>query len=551
MTAMTVSRRVRWTWCAVLLLLVAACTGEADRTAPGPPDPVDPTAGTDVTTAAVIGGSVRYGLREEPDTLNPWASDAIDTVLPVSHALLAPLSRSLPDGTIEPWLLVADPQPSADGAARFEVVYDLRDDARWSDGQPIDGRDLLFTLEQCRRRPSAELPVLPCDAVDVRRSTADGTRATVVFERPVAGWRQPLGGLPVLPEHRLRDVDPAVALQERLPVSSGPFEFGSWVPGERMVLTRNDRWWRPPATLERLEFVFGDGLGVADVQRGDIDVVTVDATLDRMERARADDGVRVGIEPGDHWAALDFNVTSPLLERAAVRRALASALDREVIVDELLDPIAPAIGPRDGLLVDDDLVAEPLPTPGPSAATDLGQAGCAPGADEVYTCDGQRLALRLVSPADDWHLRLIGEYVVEQLSQAGAEIEHVSVAAGEELADEAWDIAVTAVAGGDPAQVGQRWRCGAPLNQPGFCNPTFDDLLDRATATRDAAERDAVYLEADLLLARERPTVPLYALPTMLVYHTTVRGPTLGVGPAGVIRNVDQWARTVRATSAR
>ncbi|MBW3606491.1 MAG: hypothetical protein KY460_16600, partial [Actinobacteria bacterium] len=216
MTGVMVSRRLRWTSWIVPWLLVAACTGEADRTAPGLRDPVDPTAGADVTTAAVVGGTVRYGLREEPDTLNPWASDAIDTVLPVSHALLAPLSRARPDGTIEPWLLASDPQASADGAAPFEVVYDLHDDARWSDGHPIDGRDLLFTLEQCRQRRSTELAVLPCDAVDARRSTADGTRATVVFERPVAGWRQPLAGLPVLPEHRLRGVDPA-ALQERLP----------------------------------------------------------------------------------------------------------------------------------------------------------------------------------------------------------------------------------------------------------------------------------------------------------------------------------------------
>ncbi|MBW3604686.1 MAG: hypothetical protein KY460_07200, partial [Actinobacteria bacterium] len=334
--------------------------------------------------------------------------------------------------------------------------------------------------------------------------------------------------------------------------SSGPFEFASWVPGERMVLTRNDRWWRPRATLERLEFVFGDGIGIADVLRGDIDVVTVDATLDRIERARADDGVRVAIEPGDRWAALDFNVASPLLERTAVRRALTSSLDREVIVDELLNPIAPAIELRDGLLVDDPIVTDPLPTPGPSAAaTDLGQAGCAPGADEVYSCGGQRLALRLTSPADDWHLRLIGEYVADQLSRAGAEVEHTNAAPGEEpLTEEAWDIAVTAVAGSDPAQVGQRWRCGAPHNQQGYCSPAFDDLLDRAAATREDTERDAAYLEADLLLARDRPTVPLYALPTMLVYRTTIRGPTLDVGPAGVTRDVDAWARTARARSS-
>lgn len=544
MTAVARSLPGRTALWLVLALLVAACTGGADRTDGDLPDPVSATGAPDAAGGApapVEGGTVRYGLRAEPDSLNPWAAESDDAALPIAQTVLAPLSRVAPDGTFEPWLLAVEPQASdGDPDEPFEVVYDLRDDARWSDGQPIDGADLLFTLAQCRQRTRPDTPLATCDAVDLRRSSSDGPRATVAFTRPVAGWLRPLDGRPVLPEHLLVDTDVGTAWKDRLPVASGPFRFASWTPGERIALTRNERWWGEPVGLDRLEFVFDDDIGVADVQRGAVDVVTADATLGDVERARADGGVRIAVGPGRRWTAVDLNLAAPALRRPVVRRAVAAALDRQVIVDELVRPITPTVRPREGLLVDGEAATQPQATPPPgTTGADLDAAGCTRDDDGIYRCDDVRLTLRLTTSGDDPYHPVVGEYLTSQLGRAGIELVPVDDAAAD-----AWNIRLTSVATTDPARLGRRWRCDAPDNDQSYCNPELDTLLARAVRTRPEPARDALYQEAELLLVRDRPTIPLYAVPTMLVYRTTLEGPSLDAGPDGVIWDVDQWVRT-------
>lgn len=537
-----------------LVLIAGACTGSDESATSDAVEAVDATVAPDdaVEPTPVAGGTVRVGLPGEPDGLNPWSPASSDAAVSIAQTVLAPLSRRLPDGTFEPWLLAAQPQMSSgDPAAPFAVVYDLRDDATWSDGQPIDARDVLFTLAKCQQLHQADATPGPCAAADLGRSSADGTRATVTFDRPVAGWREPLGGLPVLPEHLLRDADITTAWRDSLPIASGPFRFASWTPGARVVVTRNDRWWGPPVRLDRLEFVFGDTIGVADVLRGDIDVLTANAALDDLERARTHDGVRVTVGPGAGWTALDFNLASPRLARADVRRALATALNKEVIVDELLGPILPAATPRDGLLVDEQAAAQPLPTPTPdSEAAGLDQAGCTRGIDRIYVCDDEPLTLVLTTDDRDPQHRIVGEYVRAQLTGAGVDVQTAPDTRDNDAAEAVgWDLRVASIAASEPGQIGERWRCEATANTQAYCNPELDTLLTRAAGTVEQPERDAVYLEAESLLSRDRPTVPLYVGPQMLVYVDDVRGPTLAPGSGGVSWDAGQWARTATAAT--
>lgn len=62
--------------------------------------------------------------------------------------------------------------------------------------------------------------------------------------------------------------------------------------------------------------------------------------------------------------------------------------------------------------------------------------------------------------------------------------------------------------------------------------------------TLDPGERAALVARAELLLARDRPTYPLYDVPVMLTHRTTLRGPALNPGPWGLTWNTEEWART-------
>lgn len=535
----------------LLAVAVAACTGADQPAAVDPaPDAAVVSEPEAPTAPAIEGGTVVFGAGAAPTGLNPWVAPARDTAALVTRPVLAPLWRVTPEGDLEPWLLAGEPTTDGGTEGRpFTVDYELRDDAVWSDGRPIDGGDVLFTLAVCQRLLEDGGGDPTCAAVDLARSSADGSRATVVFERPVAAWRTLLATLPVLPEHLFAGRDLRTAWRDHLPVSSGPFVVASYEPGRRLVLERNGRWWGDPPPLDRLVFTFDAGDGVDAVLDGRVDVIAGDASLSDVERARSDGGVRVAVAPDRRWDAIDFNLGAPTVARSAVRRALAAALDRRLVRDELIAPVAPTTPLHDRLLqppdpADGDEVTGEA-TESVSPTEDLTRAGCVRDADEVFVCDGRRMELTLARAGGRWRHRILAEYVVEQLGRAGVEVDVAARPAA--AVPDGWDVRIATIAPDlDAAGTGARWRCDAPANTQAFCRAAYDDLLDRALRTLDAEARTPLVAQAEQVLTRTRPTVPLYAVPTMLVVRDDLRGPTVNTGPWGPTWNTETWARTAR-----
>jgi peptide/nickel transport system substrate-binding protein len=547
------------TWlqaCVVLCVLAGACTPDADDAVAERPQPrAGPTQAGSEPATTVEGGTVVVAVAEEPATLNPWLASHDSNVAAIAHPMLAPLWRVRPDGTFEPWLLADEPTVRAGGQGEpFSVTYRIREEAVWSDGQPIDGGDVLFTLQTC-------LEVAPrddCAAVDIGRSQADGKQVTVAFERPIPHWRTILSTLPVLPRHELRDRDLATTWTHQVSVSSGPFRFGSSTPGEQLVLVRNERWWGEPARLDSVAFRFGDSPDVATIAEGAADVARLPATPDVVDGVRADPRVRTAVETGRHWLALDFNLATPVLQAPQVRRALAQALDRATIVTELIHPVSsePAVldalpgGPTPA-----DAQAPAFPTHDVAAAArGLDGAGCPVNQDGRRVCGREPLELILVTTDPDWQQSILAEYVQSQLEDLGVRViiesepsADVPSASPSEspVGSGSWDLRIATVATAeDPTYGGRRWRCDDPANTQSFCVSQYDTLVQRAAETLDGDVRADLHAQAALLLARELPTYPLYEIPAVLVHAATVRGPTPNAGPWGMTWNIEEWART-------
>jgi peptide/nickel transport system substrate-binding protein len=520
----------------LLVVVLVACTPPARVEGPAPAAGVT-TEGDDASEVVgkrpVTGGVARVALPSEPTTLNPWVAPPADMARIIADATLARLWRTRGDGETEPWLLASEPVTSGGDGTPLTVVYDIRGDARWSDGTAIGGDDVLATIAHCRRLPASLQLDEPCDAVDLQASHADGRRATVVFNRNAGAWRNLLARMPVLPAHLLgdRDLD---AWRRRMPVSSGPFRFESWIPGERIVLVRNERWWGD-AALSRVELVFDAPPTVAAAADGRIDVAIVNPTVGNLERARANQGLRAVVTPDAAVDVLDFNLASPRVARVATRRAVATLIERDTIVDEVVAPVAPRTAAAAGLLLPGDPAA-PAITDAPSTAPVPSPQAC-DTVDGVVECDGEPLTLRLRTDGS-WRVRLAAEYVTSQLEAAGV----VVVPATDEST---WDLRVTTVdRSSGPVTIGGRWRCDGDSNTQAYCNSMFDGLLDQARRTADDVERTDLLAQADVVLTADRPTLPLYTPPRMLVHTTRMRGPRVHPHATGPLWNVGDWART-------
>jgi peptide/nickel transport system substrate-binding protein len=64
------------------------------------------------------------------------------------------------------------------------------------------------------------------------------------------------------------------------------------------------------------------------------------------------------------------------------------------------------------------------------------------------------------------------------------------------------------------------YKCKAPLDYPGYCNPEVDNLLDQSRIPTEATQRKAIYEKLTKIILEDAPILYLYH-PRMLIAHTT------------------------------
>ncbi|MDQ4132173.1 MAG: ABC transporter substrate-binding protein [Actinomycetota bacterium] len=210
------------------------------------------------------------------------------------------------------------------------------------------------------------------------------------------------------------------------PVGTGPFEFVAYAPQERLEVKRYDGYWGEKARSDGLTFRFYPDSEVRRLalEGGEIDVATLVRPADVAELEGK--GFRIARSEVGAYDALYANIHKPdgVLSNLQVRQAVASAIDRKAIVEQLLegqataDPtmVPPAVlGPHASMV-------KGLPYDPVKAEALLDQAGWIPGPDGIRQDDGRRLELTLAmgSPSS---LRPVAEFVQAQLRNVGIAVE--------------------------------------------------------------------------------------------------------------------------------
>ncbi len=296
------------------------------------------------------GGRLVYSERTEPKTLNPLlASDNVSR--DIIHLLSADLVH-INRATLRTEPALAERCTISPDGLRYTL--DLRRGLRFSDGQPFDADDVIFTfqvyLDEKIDSPQRNLWILEGRPVRVRK--LDAYRVEFELPRANAVGDRIFDSVPILPRHLLEDAYRRGRLLEawglRTPPGAmaglGPFRFKQYVPGQRVELERNPYYWKRDAAGNRLPYL------------SELDF-SLDASEDmqmlRFEAGESDMVSRVGARnyaalgkhagrngyvlhdagPGFEWSFLFFNLARPgVWERAAFRRAVSAAIDREAIV---------------------------------------------------------------------------------------------------------------------------------------------------------------------------------------------------------------------------
>lgn len=222
------------------------------------------TAGMSNLAVDVENNSINAFLRNEPPQLNSMkASDAISAVV-LGHTMEG-LLRYEANGELGPGIAERWEQNGT------EITYWLRDNAFWSNGDPITAHDFEFAWKKVLEPATASqyafilYPILnaekanqgelPVDAVGVR--AIDDKTLSVTLETPIAYFDRIVAYITFLPVQQAfyEQTNDRYGADADMMLYSGPFVMTSWVHGASIRLERNPYYWdQSRAKLDAINF---------------------------------------------------------------------------------------------------------------------------------------------------------------------------------------------------------------------------------------------------------------------------------------------------------
>ncbi|MEU9558886.1 ABC transporter substrate-binding protein [Streptomyces fumanus] len=446
-----------------------------------------PNGGVDDAGAA---DSVVIGVASEPDTLSPLLGYGKDGNSKIFDGLLARDTHL----KLRPALAKALPKVTDSG---LTYTYTLRDGVKFSDGEPLTSADVVFTYDTILDPKTNNTSRTELDAIkDVRADGDDKVVFTLKYPyAPFAGRTV----LPIVPEHIAKGQDPNTGAFNTEPVGTGPYVLSGWSKGEKLTLKANSHYWggAPKVKKVTMAIVKDDDVRATRLRSGDLDGAVLPPNL---AATFENDEARKTYEAKTYdFRAVTLPTANKVTGDRAIRQALDAAVDRQTMVDKILDGAGrPAYGP---LPVNDPWFARGIEREQDLAEARriLDRAGWKPGEGGIRAKDGQRASFTLLYPSGD---KVRQDHALAYASDAkktGIEVKAQS-ATWEVIEPRMKDTAVLAGFGnnGDP-DYGLYTLLHSSLAGDGFNNmarydsPVVDKALDTGRRSPDAAIRKAAY----------------------------------------------------------
>ncbi|MGU3654206.1 ABC transporter family substrate-binding protein [Mycolicibacterium sp. A43C] len=540
---------------AISRLLAVASVAALALTGCSSPDTSVPSAGGNAEIGATAdinpqdpatlqqGGNLRLPLTGFPPNFNYLHVDG--NLAELGRMLRATLPRAFvikPDGQMtvnsdyftDVELTSTDPQV---------VTYTINPKAVWTDGSPITWEDMAAQINATSGKDKRFLFASPNGSERVESVTkgVDDRQAIITFSRHFADWRGMFAGNAMLAPKSVTS-DPEAFNRGFLngpSASAGPFMISTVDrAAQRIVLTRNPKWWGTPPLLDSITYsVLDDAAVIPALQNNALDAAGL-ASLDDLENARRTPGVTIRRAPAPNWYHLTMNgADGAILSDPGLRTAIAKGLDRQAIAQVTQRGLAdtPAalnnhiyLAGQEGYQ-DNSIAFDPE-----AAKADLDSLGWKMNG-QFREKDGRQLKIRNVF-YDGQSTRAVAQIAQNQLAQIGVNLDLVPAAGGDlfpkyvttgnfDIAQFGW--------GGDAfplASLTQIYASGGESNYGKIGNAEIDAKIEETLAELDPAKAREEANELDKLIWNVGHSLPLFQAPG----NMAVRSNLANYGPTGI-----------------
>jgi peptide/nickel transport system substrate-binding protein len=259
------------------------------------------------------------------------------------------------------------------------ITFKLREDLKWSDGEPLSADDVVFTYNDIYLNEQ-----VPTGIRDILRIGSKGTFPSVKkiddrqvefsVSEPFAPFLRYAGGIPIMPKHALEesirtkdasgnlkfltkwgtDTDPKQI------VGNGYYTIDSFVPSQRVILKRNPYYWRKDTQgnaqpyIEKvvLRIIQSDDTQLVGFRSGDMDSLEVKPEVFSLLKKEENIGkfkiYNGGPSSESRFVSFNLNkarsqkgkpfvdpIKSAWFNNLAFRQAIAYAIDRESMINSI------------------------------------------------------------------------------------------------------------------------------------------------------------------------------------------------------------------------
>ena len=408
--------------------------------------------------------------------------------------------------------------------------FKLRKGVKFHDGSEFTAADVAFSLDRVPAVPNSPSPFTAYSKQIIEKIVVDSHTIRLRTAAPYPLMPNDMGTILIVSSRAAKGATTEDFNSGKAAVGTGPFRFVRWLKGDRIELARNESYWGQKAPWDKIVFriITSDPTRVAALLAGEVRAIENVPTADLAKVARhADLSLYRVVSHRVMYLHLDSSrdkspfVTDktgrPLdknpLKDARVRKAISKAINRQALVDRVMEGAARATG---------QLMPE-------------GMFGYTPALKpETYDPEGAKKLLAEAGHADGFGLTLHGpnnRYVNDdQVAQAIAQmLARVGIVTRVETMPSAvyfsrankLDFSFILVGwGSDTAEASSPLKAllatfskekgMGTANRGRYTNPRMDAALDQALSTVDDAKREKLLQQATEIAMNDVGIITLY-----------------------------------------
>lgn len=458
--------------------------------------------------------SITIAVSQEVDSLSPF--QAVRVITTSLHRWMYDFLTNYDPETGETIPALAESwETSEDGLA---WTYHIRQDATWTDGEPVTAEDVAWTFNTMMTDPAAA--EANGNFVENFETVTATDEYTVEIQLSQPQVTMLALDVPILPEHIWSGIEDYGAFNndEEFPiVSNGPWILTDYQPNQTITFEPNEDYWRGAPQFDELVLrtINDADAQVEALRAGEVDFVQ-GLTPAQFRSLEGEENIELNQADGKRFQGMTLNPGAtlqdgtpfgdghPALQDPVVREALVRTIDREAIYEVAYggfgEPNAGYIPSRYDIYhwEPERPVSEEFDIDAANQLLD--DAGYTMGDDGIRVSpDGRPLSFRFNVHADNPQYVQAAQMMAEWASDAGMELKVEPVSeVGSLLDDGTYDILTTGwsvnpdpnyvlsinLCSGLPTEVG-----GPYLSDAYFCNDEYDQLYQQQLAELDVDAR--------------------------------------------------------------